>query len=100
MGERSDRTLKSKDQASSGNNVAGLADEEGDDDSNDEGEEEQCRRNYEEVLGAAMRVDPQAFLQCLPGCIEKMKAWFAVTHHRVLALYLACDLLEYLKEHS
>merc|ERR1719171_886354 len=47
-----------------------------------------------------MMASPEAFMQCLPACAEKMQAWYQSGKHKVLALYLFCDLLEHLKEKS
>lgn len=76
-----------------------LADEDEDDEDPDQ-EEEQLRRNYEEVLGAIMKVSPAEFMQCLPKCGECITAWIQQKKHKVLALYLACDLVQHLKEQS
>lgn len=64
------------------------------------GMEETCRRNYEEVLGAVMKVAPQHFMTILSDCGAKMAAWLLNKRTKILALYLACDLLEHLKENS
>mmetsp|Transcript_76341 Transcript_76341/g.182761 ORF Transcript_76341/g.182761 Transcript_76341/m.182761 type:complete len:1118 (-) Transcript_76341:59-3412(-) len=75
----------------------------GDEDEEDhdpKAEEDQLRRNYEEVLGAMMKVSPAEFLPCLPRCAERIQQWVATKEHKVLGLYLVCDLLEHLKEHS
>eukprot|EP00406_Dinophysis_acuminata_P058007 CAMPEP_0179276760 /NCGR_PEP_ID=MMETSP0797-20121207/34745_1 /TAXON_ID=47934 /ORGANISM="Dinophysis acuminata, Strain DAEP01" /LENGTH=1120 /DNA_ID=CAMNT_0020985329 /DNA_START=47 /DNA_END=3409 /DNA_ORIENTATION=+ len=75
--------------------------EEDDDDENYELEEEdQLRRNYEEVLGALMQVAPAEFMPCLPVCAERIKGWIATKENKVLGLYLACDLIQHLKEQS
>lgn len=63
-------------------------------------EEDQLRRNYEEVLGAMMKVSPEQFLPCLSGCAERIQQWVATKENKVLGLYLVCDLLDHLKEHS
>merc|ERR1719168_476904 len=47
-----------------------------------------------------MEVAPQEFCQCLPECASRMKQWLSVKQHRTLALFLACDLIQHLKEHS
>jgi len=65
-----------------------------------EDDEEQCRRSLEEVLGALMQVMPAAFAQMLPHCEAKMKEWLSVKQNSTLALFLACDLLQHLKEQS
>ncbi|CAE6965142.1 Ipo5 [Symbiodinium natans] len=72
-----------------------------DDDEHDlNAEEDQLRRNYEEILGAMMKVSPQQFLPCLSGCAERIQQWVATKENKVLGLYLVCDLLDHLKEHS
>jgi len=77
-----------------------LGDEEEEDVDYEEGEEEQLRRNCEEVLGAVMEVAGDHFVQCLPQCAEKIGAWLQTKQYKVLALYLACDLLLHLGEKS
>jgi len=76
-----------------------INDEEGDD-QDDDSQEEQCRRNFEELIGSVMQVAPEAFSQCLAGCGQKVSQWLAVQGNRVLALYLACDLIQHLKTAS
>eukprot|EP00928_Gymnodinium_smaydae_P026158 TRINITY_DN20620_c1_g1_i1.p1 TRINITY_DN20620_c1_g1~~TRINITY_DN20620_c1_g1_i1.p1 ORF type:complete len:1148 (+),score=364.28 TRINITY_DN20620_c1_g1_i1:100-3444(+) len=82
---------------------AGASKEAGDDEDekevNDE-EEEQCRRNYEEMLGAVMQVAPAEFLPLLPQCAERIGRWIGTKENKVLALYLACDLVNHLREQS
>ncbi|CAE7672178.1 sal3, partial [Symbiodinium pilosum] len=63
-------------------------------------EEDQLRRNYEEILGAMMKVSPEQFLPCLSGCAQRIQQWVATKENKVLGLYLVCDLLDHLKEHS
>lgn len=75
-----------------------LGDEEEDDDDGDS--EEQLRRNYEEVLGAMMQVSPAEFMPCLPRCAERIQQWVTTPQTKVLGLYLACDLLQHLKDQS
>mmetsp|Transcript_36902 Transcript_36902/g.95239 ORF Transcript_36902/g.95239 Transcript_36902/m.95239 type:complete len:1129 (+) Transcript_36902:187-3573(+) len=82
---------------------AGLPQDLGDgeeDDEDPDGEEEQLRRNYEEVLGAIMKVSPAEFMACLPKCGQCIGAWLQQKQNKVLALYLACDLIQHLKEQS
>lgn len=75
--------------------------EEEEDDAEEHGwEENACRQAYVEVLGALMKVGPAEFLQCVPACGERIQQWIGTTDHKVLALYLACALIEHLKEHS
>lgn len=47
-----------------------------------------------------MKVSPAEFMQCLPKCGECITAWIQQKKHKVLALYLACDLVQHLKEQS
>jgi len=47
-----------------------------------------------------MKAAPQQFLQCLPECGRRMQQWLSSKEYRALALLLACDMLEHLKEHS
>eukprot|EP00406_Dinophysis_acuminata_P044477 CAMPEP_0179310970 /NCGR_PEP_ID=MMETSP0797-20121207/52443_1 /TAXON_ID=47934 /ORGANISM="Dinophysis acuminata, Strain DAEP01" /LENGTH=1117 /DNA_ID=CAMNT_0021020725 /DNA_START=60 /DNA_END=3413 /DNA_ORIENTATION=- len=84
--------------------VAGAPQElQNDEDDNDETgqeDEELCRRSFEDAMGAVMEAAPQEFLQCLPECSRRIGQWLTTKENRVLALFLACDLLEHLKEHS
>jgi len=77
-----------------------LGEEDEDDGNYAEEEEEQLRRNYEEVLGAVMQVAPVEFMPCLPICAERIKGWISTKENKVLGLYLACDLIQCLKEQS
>jgi len=77
-----------------------IGDDEEDDEDAVEKPEEQCRRNYEEVLGAIMQAAPQEFQQCLPACSERIGRWLQSKDHQVLGLYLSCDLLKELRERS
>lgn len=96
--QRSRKYLAVKQKSGASANLPG--DEEEDEEDWQEGEEEQLRRNCEEVLGAVMEVSAEHFQQCLPTCAEKMAAWLQTEQHRVLALYLACDILLHLKERA
>jgi len=71
-----------------------------DDEDDDEDDEENCRRSFEDAIGAVMQVAPQEFLQCLPECTKRMTMWLSVKERRTLALFLACDLIEHLKDQS
>eukprot|EP00933_Yihiella_yeosuensis_P044055 TRINITY_DN39103_c0_g1_i1.p1 TRINITY_DN39103_c0_g1~~TRINITY_DN39103_c0_g1_i1.p1 ORF type:complete len:1092 (+),score=346.27 TRINITY_DN39103_c0_g1_i1:348-3278(+) len=72
-----------------------------DDDEDAEGvSEEQLRRNYEEVLGALMEVAPSEFMQVLGPCAQRIQQWVTKQETKVLGLYLACDLLNHLKDQS
>jgi len=71
-----------------------------DEDETFEDDEEQCRRSLEEVLGSLMEVMPDTFVNALQFCQEKMKVWLNDAKNCTLALFLACDLLQHLKEKS
>jgi len=75
---------------------------EDDEDADYDGEkdEDTCRRALEDTLGAVMKVAPDEFMQCLGPCAERITTWLAGGKNKTLALYLACDLLEHLKERS
>jgi len=72
----------------------------------DEGEDEEaeweasCRQAYVEVLGALMKVGPAEFLRLLPACGERMQQWAQSADNKILALNLACALVEHLRERS
>mmetsp|Transcript_77073 Transcript_77073/g.160416 ORF Transcript_77073/g.160416 Transcript_77073/m.160416 type:complete len:1116 (+) Transcript_77073:170-3517(+) len=71
------------------------------DDENDENDEEECQRALEDAIGGLMKVAPQDFAsQCLTECGKRLEGWLQSKSHRVLALYLGCDLLKNLKEAS
>jgi len=61
--------------------------------------EEACRRACEETLGAVMRAAPAQFLKLLPDCGRRITEWLN-SGKKVLALYLACDLIEHLGEQT
>jgi len=82
------------------NVVAGLADDDDDNDDADQNAEEQLRRSFEEVLGSIMEVAPAEFLPCLTMCAERLSQWVSTQQHKVVGLYLGCDLIQHLKEHS
>eukprot|EP00927_Polykrikos_kofoidii_P053848 TRINITY_DN48385_c0_g1_i1.p1 TRINITY_DN48385_c0_g1~~TRINITY_DN48385_c0_g1_i1.p1 ORF type:complete len:1117 (-),score=262.68 TRINITY_DN48385_c0_g1_i1:431-3781(-) len=99
--KRTTELSQEKQKVKSGN--ANLPQELGDDESDDgelEEEEEQCRRNYEEALGAVMEVAPEEFLPCVGECAARIQQWIGTKENRVLALYLACDLINHLKDKS
>jgi len=77
-----------------------LGEEDEDDGNYDIEEEEQLRRNYEEVLGAVMQVAPAEFMPCLPVCAERIRNWISTKENKVLGLYLVCDLIQWLQEQS
>jgi hypothetical protein len=66
----------------------------------DEDEEELCRRNLEDTLGAVMEIAPTEFCQCLPECVQHIGQWLQIKENAPLALFLACDLVRHLKEES
>jgi len=88
---------KKEDVATAPAELQGDEDEEGD---TQEECEEQCRRNLEDAVGAAMCAAPVEFVQCLPECGQRLEQWLNLKQNKTLALYLACDLLENLKESS
>jgi len=77
-----------------------IVDEEEDDDPEPGADEEQLRRNYEEILGAVMQVAPAEFMPCLPTCADRIGKWLSTKDYKVLGLYLACDLIQHLKDQS
>jgi len=62
--------------------------------------EDQLRRNYEDILGGMMKVSPNEFLPALQACTERIKQWLSHKSTKVVGLYLACDMIEHLKELS
>jgi len=62
--------------------------------------EDQLRRNYEEILGAMMKVSPKEFQPAMQPCTERIKQWLSHKQTKVVGLYLACDMIEHLKELS
>merc|ERR1712151_1344951 len=90
---------KKKDKIEGSQALGQVADEE-DEDADPNEEEEQLRRNYEEVLGSVMKVARQEFMPCLQACGQRIQQWLQIKENKVLALYFACDLLEHLKEDS
>jgi len=74
------------------------ADEDDDDTTLDD--EETCRRSLEEAIGATMEVAPQDFMQCLGDVGQKMQQWLSTKQNKTLGLFLACDLLQHLKDSS
>lgn len=75
-----------------------LADDDEEDTSADD--EEHCRRACEDAMGAVMEVAPIEFIQCLPDVSQKLQQWLNTKEHRCLGLFLACDMLQHLKEKS
>lgn len=71
-----------------------------DDEDNTLDDEDSCRRSIEDAIGSVMKAAPAEFLQCLPACGTKIQQWLSTKEHRALALLLACDMLEHLKEGS
>jgi len=96
--ERTAKAELDKKQEAEGAPVALQPDEDDDDTTLDD--EETCRRSLEEALGATMEVAPQDFMQCLDVCSSKMQQWLATKQNKTLALFLASDLIQHLKEHS
>jgi hypothetical protein len=94
-------TVRQKQQSEDAQVPREVNDEENDDDKDEEIETEKGLCNhYEECLGALMGANPQGFLQCLQVTADRIKVLISTKQHRVLALYLACDLLENLKAQS
>eukprot|EP00929_Paragymnodinium_shiwhaense_P034542 TRINITY_DN18781_c0_g1_i1.p1 TRINITY_DN18781_c0_g1~~TRINITY_DN18781_c0_g1_i1.p1 ORF type:complete len:1117 (-),score=455.11 TRINITY_DN18781_c0_g1_i1:188-3538(-) len=87
-----------KDRKSKG--PAALADDDDEDEPEEEVDEEQCRRNFVEMLGACMSVAPEGFNEVLPMIVEKLKAWISTRENKTLGLYLACDMVAHLKTAS
>lgn len=78
-------------------------DEEKDEDEEDEDledPEDNARRRYEEAIGAVMKANPDACVPVQQPLVDKMKAWLPQKDNKVLALYLACDLLEHMGERN
>jgi hypothetical protein len=70
--------------------------DEDDEEEEEEDEEDLARRRYEEAIGAVMKANPDACVPALQSCVDKMNLWFKSPENKVLALYLACDLLEHM----
>merc|ERR1719183_451885 len=72
------------------------------DDREGEADEEMCRKNCEEVLGAVMKVATREGFPvvCLEECGRRIETWMNNSRYKVVAFYLACDLLEHLREAS
>jgi len=66
----------------------------------DNDDEDSCRRSFEDVLGAVMKVAPKEFTGCLTECCRRLTEWLPVEKNLVLGLWLSCDLLKHLKELS
>jgi len=65
------------------------------------GEEENCRRSLEEVLGALMEVSAGPYVtHLLAETGRRMNEWMQTKENATLALFLACDLLQHIKEAS
>jgi len=96
--ERTKKAEQDKKQETAGAPAELQADEDDQDTTLDD--EETCRRSLEEALGATMEVAPQDFMQCLPVCGQKIEQWLSTKQHKTLALFLACDLIQHLKENS
>jgi len=92
------RSAKKQAQRQGATTAAPGEDEEGEDEENEW--EASCRQAYVEVLGSLMKVGPAEFLQLLPACGERLQQWAQSADNRVLALNLACALVEHLRERS
>merc|ERR1711959_731810 len=76
-------------------------DEEDEEDEYGDVDEETCRKAYTEVLGACMKCSPEAFMKSgAPVFAPLMQQWLLTKQHKVLALFLFCDMVEHLQEHS
>merc|ERR1711879_1139380 len=73
-----------------------------DDEDEDSGEEEtEFRKTCVEMIGAVMKVQPRSFQgEVLTGVGQKIQLWIQSKENRTLALYLACEVVEQLKEAS
>mmetsp|Transcript_15620 Transcript_15620/g.35076 ORF Transcript_15620/g.35076 Transcript_15620/m.35076 type:complete len:1122 (+) Transcript_15620:106-3471(+) len=78
---------------------AGLQQDEDDEDKAQD-DEESCRRSLEEILGSLMQTAPMEFLQCLNECGQRMGQWLSQPKNRTLGMWLACDMLNHLKDKS
>eukprot|EP00932_Pfiesteria_piscicida_P009842 SRR837773.20645.p1 GENE.SRR837773.20645~~SRR837773.20645.p1 ORF type:complete len:718 (-),score=391.53 SRR837773.20645:73-2178(-) len=71
------------------------------DEDNADEEEDTCRRCCEDAIGSLMQVAPADFVQqVLPECSRRLQGWLGSKNHRILALFLGCDLIDKLKEES
>jgi len=71
-----------------------------DDEDKAQDDEESCRRSLEEILGSLMQATPMEFLPCLNDCGQRMGQWLSQPKNRTLGLWLACDMLNHLKDKS
>jgi len=98
------RTAKWAGQIASRN--AGFENDEDDEDQDPLEDENRVRIGFEEALGAIMKANPDAFAANLQGVGQKMQVWMTAkdsngkVSNMMLALHLACDLMDHLKEKS
>merc|ERR1740130_2377631 len=98
------RTAKWGGQIASRN--AGFEGDEDDEDQDPLEDEKRVRIGFEEALGAIMKANPDAFAANLQGVGQKMQVWMTAKDsagkvpNMMLALHLACDLMDHLKEKS
>lgn len=65
-----------------------------------EQDEKALRVSLQEAIGATMETNATEFTQCLPECSVHMTQWLQDAQNKTLAIFLACDLVKHLKEHS
>lgn len=98
---RSSADEHAKNQQKTENAQVGLANDEEDEEKDDDEElEKELRSRYVDVLGALMVQAPEFFASSLSSCGAKMQGYIATKRHRVLALYIGCQLVEHLKAQS
>merc|ERR1712070_569390 len=73
-----------------------------DEDENIDEDEEEYRKNCLEMLGGVMEVQPDAFAQdqIMQGLQAKFQQWLQDPNNRVIGLYLACEVVDKLKQRS
>jgi len=71
-----------------------------DDDEKIAEDEGQLRISLQEALGAVMESNAEQFLQCLPECSLNLTNWLQVKQYRIIAMFLACDLVKNLHKES
>ena len=100
--ESFNRTVQ-RDQAKAADAAGAPPELQGDDDDDDAAKdaEENCRRSWEEALGRVIEVAPAEFkAQCLPEVTQRMQQWLSSKDNKTLGLFLACDIVNYLKAES
>jgi len=100
--ESFNRTVQ-RDQAKAAEAAGAPPELQGEDDDDDAAKdaEENCRRSWEEALGRVIEVAPAEFkAQCLPEVGMRMQQWLSSKDNKTLGLFLACDIVNYLKAES